>query len=77
MVDVENMRLSLKSHIENSGFELSKIAEAMGVSMKTLKNYISGKTLPRIAQIVKLCLFLNVSAQSLLGLTNEIKKHDQ
>ncbi len=60
--------LSIKSHIENSGLTLQQVADAMGISIKTLKSHLVGKTKPRINHIEKLCLILNVLPSKLLGL---------
>lgn len=68
MIDYEKMLLSIKSHIVNSGLELDEIAQGMGISIKTLKSYLSGKTKPRVSKIISLCELLNIKAQTLLGL---------
>ena len=71
MTNIEKIRLNLKTYIVNSGLELNTIAECMGVSLKTLNNYLSGRTMPRLLQIRNLCKLLNIKAQSLLGLDDE------
>ena len=59
MKDYEKMLLSIKSHIVNSGLELDEIAQGMGISIKTLKSYLSGKTKPRVSKIISLSGFVN------------------
>ena len=47
------------------------IADYCDVNVRTIKFYESGKVNPTSAVIIKLCLYFNVSANYLLGLTDE------
>lgn len=47
------------------------VADATGIDQKTLSNYETGKTNPDSYAIIKLCDFFDVSADYLIGRTDE------
>lgn len=47
------------------------VANATGIDQKTLSNYETGKTNPDSYAIIKLCDFFDVSADYLIGRTDE------
>ena len=47
------------------------VAEATGIDQKTISNYETGKTNPDSFAIIKLADFFGVSADYLIGRTNE------
>lgn len=49
------------------------VAKAIGIEQKTLSNYETGKTNPDSFAIIKLADFFGVSADYLIGRTNENK----
>lgn len=55
---------------EDADLKQSDLAEAVGISQKTLSNYETGKTNPDSYSIIKLAEFFNVSADYLLGIDN-------
>ncbi len=50
------------------------VANATGIDQKTLSNYETGKTNPDSYAIIKLADFFNVSADYLIGRTDESKR---
>lgn len=48
------------------GLTQEQLAELVGVHPRTYKNYETGKTVPRIPIIRKLCIALNTSSDDLL-----------
>lgn len=49
----------------------TEIAQAANVSKQCISDYKSGKSVPSIDTLYLLCKFLDVSADYLLGLTDE------
>lgn len=47
------------------------IARAIGVSKQCISDYKSGKSVPSVETLCELCKYLDVSADYLLGLTDE------
>ncbi len=58
--------LNLRREILLSGKTKSEIADAIGVSRPTLSQYLSGRTLPSLATLSRLCDFLEISADDIL-----------
>lgn len=51
-----------------------EIAEAIGIKQQQYARYESGINIMPITYLIKICLFLNLSADYLLGLTDEMKE---
>ncbi len=66
----EKISENLKFEIEHSGKKKIDIARAMGIDSSSLSQYLSGRTLPTLANLSKLCNFIGCSADDIL----EIKK---
>ena len=69
MIPYEQVVVKLNKAVEQSGLSKAEIAKMMGVSEKTLKNYLSGKTKPRVTALVKLCKAINRTPDEIIGLT--------
>lgn len=54
-----------------SGKKQTEIASAVNVSKQCISDYKSGKSVPSIETLYLLCQFLDVSADYLLGLSDE------
>lgn len=66
----------LKEQREKMKFPFSqkkRMAKYLGIDRKVIKDYEDGKSFPSLATFKKLCLYLQISADVLLGL-EEIKK---
>lgn len=64
----DDVRAKMRYYIEESGVEFEKVAQHMGVGVKTLYNYLSGRTMPNVMQIRSLCIFLDIDINELLGI---------
>ena len=56
--------------LKTCGKSQVEIAQAIGVSKQCVSDYKSGKSVPSIETLYKICAFLDVSADFLLGLTD-------
>lgn len=56
---------------EGADLKQSELAQATGISQKTLSNYESGKTNPDSFAIIKLAEYFHVSTDYLLGVTQD------
>lgn len=66
----QQIRENLKREIETSPKSKTQIAKETGISKPTLSQYLSGRILPTVATLAKLCDVLDCSADDIL----EIKK---
>ena len=55
----------------NSGLSQKDISAKCEIGLRTLKYYESGRVNPTSDVIIKLCNYFNISADYLLGLTDE------
>ena len=67
----EIISYNLKQEIEQSGKSKTEIAKAIGVSNPTVSQYLSGRILPSLSTLSKLCTFLNCSADDILNIKND------
>lgn len=67
----DEVRARMKYCIEKRRVEYEEVAKQMGVSLKTLYNYLSGKTMPSVIQIRNFCVFLDIDANELPGITDK------
>lgn len=54
--------------IKSSGKTQVEIANIMGVSQQVISDYKAGRSVPSLEKLYKLCKYLDVSADYLLGL---------
>lgn len=54
-------QITLKAARVNAGLTQSSVANVLGVSVSTIKNWEKGKTFPKHPHIVKLCELYKVS----------------
>jgi hypothetical protein len=65
------MNIRLRELRLEKGLRLKDVAEAMGVTLRTISNYEAGIREPSLDMLVKLCKFFEVSSDYLLGLSDE------
>ena len=69
---IENLDLLISENLRNeilmSGKSKTEIAKAIGVSKPTVSQYLSGRIQPSLSTLSKLCAFLDVSADDILGI---------
>jgi transcriptional regulator with XRE-family HTH domain len=58
--------------VKISGKKQTEIAQAVGVSKQCVSDYKSGKSVPSVETLFLLCRYLDVSADYLLGLSNDL-----
>ena len=58
---------NIRDEIVTSGKTRSEIAKAIGVSMPTVSQYLSGRAQPSLATLSRLCSFLGCSANTILN----------
>ncbi len=69
----DNMQLEiiqgrLRSTIKQSPYTQKEIAKAIGVSPQTVSKYMKENIFPALDTLAKLCAFLDVSADYILGI---------
>ena len=76
MIDTGKCQLSeiqkrLREAIKLSGRSQKEIAEAIGVSPQTVSKYMREDIFPALDTLAKLCIYLEVSADSILGINSD------
>ena len=66
-------RLSELREFSNPHLRQEDVGKATGMSQRKISRLEKGDVQPTPAEIVKLCEFYNVSADYLLGITNDYK----
>ena len=69
-MQMSEIQKRLREAIEQSGYTQTDIAQAVGVSNKTISAYITREVFPAPDTFARLCAFLDVSADEILGLTD-------
>lgn len=70
-VDVIEVGKRIEQRIAEMGREQAEVAKATGLSVQRLNNYIKGRRPPDIESLVKLAKTLRVSADYLLGISEQ------
>ena len=68
---VEKIKNRLKEEIKNSGLTTVEIAKRVGISPEMVTQYVTTKKLPKLDTFARLCKELDVSADYILGLSDE------
>jgi transcriptional regulator with XRE-family HTH domain len=71
IVSVDKFSERLKTLRENHNMSQRKLSEVLGMGSTVVYFYESGKKLPSIEVLLKLSQYFNVSADYLLGLTDD------
>ena len=69
-MELSDIQIRLRSAIKESGIPQKEIAKAIGVSAQTVSKYMKENIFPALDTLAKLCAFLDVSSDSILGLEN-------
>ncbi len=70
-----NFPTKLKETRIKNKYSQKQVAEGIGISETLYQKYEYGKTKPAYDVIIKLCNYFNVSADYLLGLSNDPTRH--
>ena len=64
----------IREELKHCGLTQKQLAEQLGVDPANITNWKTGKNIPSVETLYALCKLLNVSADYLLGLDEELKK---
>lgn len=67
-MDLKDIQLRLRSVIKQSGIPQKVIAKEIGVSAQTVSKYMREDIFPALDTLAKLCNFLDVKSDYILGL---------
>ena len=67
-MELKDIQIRLRAAIKESGIPQKDIAKAIGVSAQTVSKYMKENIFPALDTLAKLCSFLDVSSDSILGL---------
>ena len=67
-MELSDIQLRLRAAIKESGIPQKTIAAAIGVSAQTVSKYMKADVFPALDTLAKLCSFLDVSADVILGI---------
>ncbi len=68
---VEKIKNRIKDEIKNSGLTTVEIAKRVGISPEMVTQYVTTKKLPKLDTFARLCKELDVSADYILGLSDD------
>lgn len=68
-MQLEEIQKRLRECIKNAPHTQKEIAKAIGVSAQTVSKYMKNNTFPALDTLAKLCRFLDVRSDYILGLT--------
>ena len=71
MTTKEKISKNLKYQMEKNNISVKYLADCVGLSERSIRNFMSGKSAPRFAQLLTMCRVLGVSADYLLGVVDE------
>lgn len=68
---LEQIQIRLREAIKQSSISQKEIAKKIGVSPQTVSKYMTQNIFPALDTLAKLCKMLDVSADYILGISNE------
>lgn len=66
--NITEIQTRLREVIKYSNYTQKQIANAIGVSEQTVSKYMKNNIFPALDTLAKLCVFLEVSADYILGI---------
>ena len=70
METTDIIKIRIKELIKQSGVSQNELADVLNVSQSCIAHYIKGDILPSLDKFAKLCEFLDVDANYILGIKN-------
>lgn len=67
-MDLAQIQIRLRECIKNAPYSQKEIANAVGVSPQTISKYMQQDIFPALDTLSKLCKFLDVSSDYILGI---------
>ncbi|MDE7070656.1 MAG: helix-turn-helix transcriptional regulator [Clostridia bacterium] len=68
---LKDIQLRLREAIKQSGFPQKMIAKEIGVSAQTVSEYMREDVFPALDTLAKLCKFLDVKSDYILGISSD------
>ena len=68
-IQMSDIQKRLREAIQLSPYSQRDIAQAIGVCEQTVSKYMNKDVFPALDTLAKLCIFLDVSADVILGIT--------
>ena len=68
-MELSEIQIRLREAIKESGIPQKEIATAIGISAQTVSKYMKENIFPALDTFSKLCSFLDVSADYILGIS--------
>ncbi len=68
-MELTEIQRRLREVIQRSGIQQKEIAKAVGVSAQTVSKYMKKDVFPALDTFAKLCAFLDVRADYVLGIS--------
>ncbi len=69
-MELQDIQRRLRETIQQAPVSQKEIAKAIGVSAQTVSKYMRENVFPALDTLAKLCAFLDVSADYILGITD-------
>ncbi len=69
-MNLTDIQIRLRESIKQSAHTQKEIAAAVGISAQTISKYMRENIFPALDTLAKLCAFLGVSADYILGITD-------
>ncbi len=69
-MDLQNIQQRLRECISQSKYTQKEIAQEVGVSPQTISKYMKKNIFPALDTLAKICKFLDVKADYILGLSD-------
>lgn len=66
MVTIEKIKQALTEALKQSGIKQDELAKQVGVSQSMISHYLSGRKLPALDTLSKLCTILDLDANEIL-----------
>lgn len=66
--ELKNIQTRLRKAIQQSRFKQKEIAQAIGISEKTISAYMKKNIFPSLDTFGRICIFLDVTADEILGI---------
>ena len=72
MITIKNIRHRVIEVIKNSGLTQVELSRRLNIKHQNISQYLKGESLPSLDTLANLCQILDVSADYILCLSNDI-----
>ncbi|MDE7380316.1 MAG: helix-turn-helix domain-containing protein [Clostridia bacterium] len=74
MATLNNIRIKLQEAIKQSGLTQTELAKKIGVHYSAIGQYLSGRSMPALDTLAKLCAVLDLDANEILCVSEFAKQ---